>query len=56
VTWEEKEMVVEAYYNGYWMALDGFVREANPYEEPSRRRSWEEGWSDAQDEGRVSDR
>jgi ribosome modulation factor len=55
-TKEGNEMVAEAYYEGYWMALDGHDRESNPYSEAIRRHSWDEGWEDAQEEWRVSDR
>lgn len=48
-----------AYYEGYWMALEGEASESNPYE-PSRESSewmnWRDGWEDAQEERRVSDR
>jgi ribosome modulation factor len=49
-------MVAEAYYEGYWMALDGCDREANPYAETIRWHSWDDGWDDAQQERRISDR
>jgi ribosome modulation factor len=50
-------MNVEAYYDGYWSALDGAGRDANPYEEDPRGRvSWEDGWEDAQCVLRVSER
>jgi ribosome modulation factor len=50
-------MIAEAYYEGYWVALEGGEREANPYEQdPHRQRSWDDGWEDAQCEGLVSDR
>jgi ribosome modulation factor len=49
-------MAAEAYSEGYWMALGGFGRDANPYAEPTQRRCWEEGWEDAQEIGRVSER
>jgi ribosome modulation factor len=50
-------MHAEAYYDGYWSALDGGEREANPYEEDDHRRlSWDDGWEDAQCELQVSDR
>jgi ribosome modulation factor len=48
-----------AYYEGYWMALEGMGEEANPYE-ASRQvcewLNWRDGWADAQDERRVSER
>jgi ribosome modulation factor len=49
-------MGAETYYQGYWMALDGCSRDANPHAEEARRRNWDEGWQDAQEEGRISDR
>jgi ribosome modulation factor len=49
-------MVAEAYFEGYWMALEGGGREVNPHADAIRRRNWDQGWQDAQDEGRVSDR
>jgi ribosome modulation factor len=48
-----------AYYEGYWMALDGAARESNPYEPTGQSiewLSWADGWQDAQEERRVSDR
>jgi len=48
-----------AYYEGYWMALEGAVRESNPYEQAAQSiewLSWSDGWEDAHDERRVSDR
>jgi ribosome modulation factor len=51
------EMIAEAYYEGYWEALEGHEREANPYRhDVIRWRSWDDGWEDAQDENWVSDR
>jgi hypothetical protein len=53
----EGAMSAEAYYEGYWEALEGHEREANPYRsDVIRWRSWDDGWEDAQDEGRISDR
>ena len=52
-------MSATAYYDGYWTALDGTPRDANPYrseEEPEFWHSWDEGWEDAQETTRVSDR
>jgi ribosome modulation factor len=50
-------MSAEAYYEGYWEALEGHEREANPYSGDAQRyRSWDDGWEDAQTEGQVSDR
>jgi ribosome modulation factor len=50
-------MIAEAYYNGYWEALEGHERDANPYRsDVIRWRSWDEGWEDAQSEQWVSDR
>jgi ribosome modulation factor len=49
-------MEAEAYYAGYWLALEGGDRDANPYAEVERRRCWDEGWMDAQEERRVSER
>lgn len=48
-----------AYYEGYWMALEGAGRECNPYEPAQRATEWQgwcDGWFDAHDERRVSDR
>jgi hypothetical protein len=47
-----------AYYQGYWMALEGVALEANPYkeEEAVLWLGWRDGWEDAQAERRVSDR
>lgn len=48
-----------AYYEGYWTALDGKVVEANPYEQArqsSEWQNWRDGWEDAQNERRISDR
>jgi hypothetical protein len=48
-----------AYYEGYWMALEGAARESNPYEPAGQSiewMSWSDGWEDAQDERRISDR
>jgi hypothetical protein len=50
-------MIAEAYYEGYWEALEGHERGANPYRNDiTRWRSWDDGWEDAQDESRISDR
>jgi ribosome modulation factor len=49
-------VIAEAYFDGYWMALEGGARDANPHEEAFRRQSWDQGWQDAQDEGRISER
>ncbi len=50
-------MIAEAYYEGYWEAQEGHERESNPYRtDIVRWRSWNDGWEDAQDENRVSDR
>jgi ribosome modulation factor len=48
-----------AYYRGYWMALEGVAREANPYKEEEEAilwLGWRDGWDDAQAERRQSDR
>ena len=48
-----------AYYQGYWMALEGAALEANPYTEEEEKvlwLGWRDGWEDAQQERRVSDR
>jgi hypothetical protein len=49
-----------AYYEGYWMALEGEGYDSNPYEpargESSEWQNWRDGWDDAQDERRVSER
>jgi ribosome modulation factor len=54
---ESGTMIADAYYQGYWEALEGSAREANPYEsDVQRRRSWDDGWEDAQSEGWISER
>jgi ribosome modulation factor len=54
-------MIVEAYGDGYLAALDGHRREENPYAGDSAtsqeaRRSWDDGWEDAQAVFYVSER
>jgi hypothetical protein len=52
-------VIAQVYYEGYWEALEGQPREANPYEgtpEAERWRSWDDGWEDAQAEFAVSER
>ena len=56
---ENTEMIATIYYDGYWAALDGATRAANPFDHnanPNAWRNWDLGWQDAQTEGRVSDR
>jgi ribosome modulation factor len=56
VTSGELAMFAKAYFEGYWMAQDGGLRDANPYTEPVMQRCWDEGWQDAQEERRISER
>ena len=48
-----------AYYQGYWMALEGVGPEANPYKKDHQEvlwLGWRDGWEDAHQERRISDR